>query len=78
MDAHVADWKKGEVKELTDLLTKNKVVGIIEVGGIPAPQMQQMRKNLQDSATIRSAKNNLIHGRCTGENWLQFDHRLRL
>jgi large subunit ribosomal protein L10 len=60
MEAHVADWKKEEVKELTNLFTKNRVVGIIEVGGIPAPQMQQMRKNLQGSATIRSAKNNLI------------------
>jgi len=60
MEAHVADWKKEEVKELSNLVTKNRVVGIIEVGGIPAPQMQQMRKNLQGSATIRSAKNNLI------------------
>jgi large subunit ribosomal protein L10 len=60
MEAHVADWKKEEVKELTNLFTKNRVVGIIEVGGIPAPQMQQMRKNLQGSATVRSAKNNLI------------------
>lgn len=60
MDAHVADWKKDEVKELTNLFTKNRVVGIIEVGGIPAPQMQQMRKNLHGVATIRSAKNNLI------------------
>ena len=60
MDAHVADWKKKEVKQLTNLFTKNRVVGIIELGGIPAPQMQQMRKNLQGSATIRSAKNNLI------------------
>jgi large subunit ribosomal protein L10 len=60
MEAHVADWKKEEVKELTNLFTKNRVVGIIEVGGIPAPQMQQMRKNLQGSAIVRSAKNNLI------------------
>jgi len=60
MDAHVAEWKFGEVKALTELLTKNKVVGIIEVGGIPAPQMQQMRKNLYGTATIRSAKNNLL------------------
>jgi large subunit ribosomal protein L10 len=60
MEAHVAGWKKEEVKELTNLFTKNRVVGIIEVGGIPAPQMQQMRKNLQGSAKIRSSKNNLI------------------
>jgi large subunit ribosomal protein L10 len=58
---HVAEWKFGEVKELTDLLTSNKVVGIVEIGGIPAPQMQLMRKNLHGTASIRSAKNNLIH-----------------
>ena len=58
--AHVAEWKQGEVKELTDLLTNSKVVGIVEIGGIPAPQMQQMRKNLHGIASIRSAKNRLI------------------
>ena len=58
--AHVAEWKYNEVKHLTDTLTKNKVIGIVEIGGIPAPQMQQMRKNLHGKAYIRSAKNNLI------------------
>jgi len=61
MEAHVAEWKYGEVKKLVDVLTQSKVVGIVQVGGIPAPQMQQMRKNLHGVATIRSAKNNLIH-----------------
>ena len=59
--AHVAEWKYGEVKELTDLIINSKVVGIIEIGGIPALQMQKMRKGLHGTATIRSAKNNLIH-----------------
>jgi len=58
--AHVAEWKHGEVKDLTDLLSQNKVIGIVEIGGIPAPQMQKMRSNLHGTATIRSAKNNLI------------------
>ena len=58
--AHVAEWKFGEVKGLTDLLTKNKVIGIVEIGGIPAPQMQQMRSNLHSIASVRSAKNRLI------------------
>jgi large subunit ribosomal protein L10 len=58
--AHVAKWKYGEVEELTSLLTSNKVIGIVEVGGIPSPQMQQMRRNLQGFAQIRSAKNTLI------------------
>ena len=58
--AHVAEWKQSEVKNLTDLLTNSKVVGIVEIGGIPAPQMQQMRKNLHGIASIRSAKNRLV------------------
>ena len=58
--AHVAEWKHGEVKELTDLFTSKKVVGIVEIGGIPAPQMQQMRSNLHGTANIRSAKNSLL------------------
>jgi len=60
MEAHVAEWKYGEVEKLTKLLTESKVVGIVNVGGIPAPQMQQMRQSLHGSATIRSAKNNLL------------------
>lgn len=58
--AHVAEWKFGEVKNLTELITKSKVVGVIGIGGIPAPQMQQMRSGLHGMATVRSAKNNLI------------------
>lgn len=58
--AHVAEWKYDEVKKLADILTKNKVVGMVNIGGIPAPQLQQMRSNLHGAAQIRSAKNNLI------------------
>jgi len=57
---NVAEWKYGEVKTLTDIITNNKVIGIVEIGGIPAPQMQKMRKNLHGIASIRSAKNNLL------------------
>ena len=57
---HVAEWKHGEIKNLVDFLSGKKVVGVIEIGGIPAPQMQQMRKNLHEHALVRSAKNTLI------------------
>jgi len=60
MESHVAEWKHGEVKELVDFITQKKVVGIVEVGGIPAPQMQKMRKNLREVGSIRSARNTLI------------------
>jgi len=58
--AHVAQWKYDEIKQLTTLLTSHKVIGIAEVGGIPAPQMQHMRGNLREVAQIRSAKNRLL------------------
>ena len=58
--AHVAKWKFNEVDTLTNLLISNRVVGIVNIGGIPAPQIQQMRSNLHGHATLRSAKNNLI------------------
>ena len=58
--AHVAEWKFDEVKEIADLLTSKKVVGIVGIGGIPAAQMQHMRSNLHGIAAIRSAKNKLI------------------
>jgi len=60
MNAHVAEWKHGEIKELVDFITKSKVIGIVEIGGIPAPQMQKMRKNLREVGSIRSARNTLI------------------
>ena len=42
--AHVAQWKYKEVEELTALLKQHPVIGIAEIGSIPAPQMQQMRQ----------------------------------
>ena len=58
--AHVADWKQGETKSLVALLTSHKIIGIIDIGGIPAPQLQKIRGNIRKKATIRSAKNTLI------------------
>jgi large subunit ribosomal protein L10 len=58
--AHVAQWKHGEVAEITSLLTHYKIIGVLDIGGIPGPQLQQMRGNIRKKATIRSAKNTLI------------------
>jgi large subunit ribosomal protein L10 len=58
--AHVAQWKQGEVTEITSLLTHHKIIGIVDIGGIPAPQLQQMRGGIRAKAQIRSAKNTLI------------------
>ncbi|MDG6218449.1 MAG: 50S ribosomal protein L10 [Candidatus Thermoplasmatota archaeon] len=58
--AHVAQWKYREVEELSSLLKQYPVIGIVEIGSIPAPQMQSMRQNLRGNMIIRSSKNTLI------------------
>ena len=58
--AHVAEWKKEEVKELIEIINKYDVVGIVDLMNIPAKQLQEMRKNLKNDAVIRMAKKNLI------------------
>ena len=58
--AHVAKWKHEEVAEIVSLLTSHKVVGIVDISGIPGPQLQKMRGGLRKNALIRSSKNTLI------------------
>ncbi|MBU4536194.1 MAG: 50S ribosomal protein L10 [Euryarchaeota archaeon] len=58
--AHVAEWKKEEVKDLTELINGYEVVGIANLSDIPARQLQKMRQSLWDKATIRMSKKTLI------------------
>ena len=58
--AHVAEWKKEEVKEIKGLIDSYDVVGIVDLLNIPAKQLQEMRSSLNDKAIIRMSKKNLI------------------
>jgi len=58
--AHVASWKKEKVKELTDLMLKNPVVAVVDVHGIPSPQLQNMRQGMRKNAAIMMTRNNLV------------------
>jgi large subunit ribosomal protein L10 len=58
--AHVASWKKEAVSELTTRIAKSRVVGIIDVRGVPAPAFQTMRTNLRGKADIVMLKNTLL------------------
>jgi len=59
MKAHVSESKKREVEIIKELMNKYKVVGIIDLTGMPSPQLQKMRKKLKDSL-IRITKKRLI------------------
>lgn len=58
--AHVAPWKRVEVARLAKLLSDQPVVGVAKIGGIPGPQMQEMRATLRDQVTMVGAKNRLV------------------
>jgi large subunit ribosomal protein L10 len=58
--AHVASWKKAKVKELADVMVKNPVVAIVDIHGIPSPQMQDMRHGLRKNAAVMMTRNNLL------------------
>ena len=59
--AHVAEWKKEEVKELKELIDQYDVIGLVDLENIPAKQLQEMRKSLLGKAVIRMSKINLIN-----------------
>ena len=59
--AHVAEWKKEEVKELSGIINEFDVIGIVDLLNIPAKQLQEMRRSLKDKAVIRMSKINLIN-----------------
>ena len=58
--AHVAEWKETEVSTIQTMIKSSDVVGIVGIKGIAAPQMQQMRANLRDKATLKVVKNKLL------------------
>jgi len=58
--AHVAEWKKKYVEELASAIIENPVVGIVNIHGIPAKQMQTMRKNIRGLMVLKGSKNTLL------------------
>ena len=60
MMAKVAPWKKGRVSELAELLSNDGIVGIVDIGGVPAGNMLGMRNSLRDRMTMTMAKKTLI------------------
>ena len=58
--AHVAKWKRDEVKQIVELLQGNPVIGLANVDAIPSAQMQSMRKALREDATVKISKNSLL------------------
>src|SRR5437867_11250997 len=58
--AHVASYKQETVKALVREFERSAVIGIVNIRGIPAPQIQAMRKQLTGRAKLTVSKNNLL------------------
>ncbi len=57
---HLPEWKKKEVDAIREQAAKFKLVGLVDMYGIPASQVQQIRRNLRGTATIHVTRNTLI------------------
>ncbi|MBU7044024.1 MAG: 50S ribosomal protein L10 [Theionarchaea archaeon] len=58
--AHVSASKKEEVKTLISLIDSYPVVGVVDIEGIKARQLQKIRHDLREKAHIRASKNTLL------------------
>lgn len=57
---HIPQWKKKEIEDIKELINSYPLFGIVGVGGIPAKQLQSMRRVLKDLAVIKVSRNTLI------------------
>jgi large subunit ribosomal protein L10 len=58
--AHVSPWKEAQVQEIKKLMSDKPVIGLVDIKGIPGPQIQKMRLNLRDRAILRISKIRLL------------------
>jgi large subunit ribosomal protein L10 len=57
---HLPAWKKTEIEEIKTNAAKYTLVGLVDMYGIPAAQVQQIRRNLRGKAVIKVMRNTLI------------------
>jgi len=60
IDAKVSPWKRDRVGELAAILSSDGVLGVVDIGGVPAKNMLSMRKDLRSSMSITMAKKTLM------------------
>lgn len=57
--AHVSENKKKLVNEIVGLIKKSPIIGIANLTGLPAPQLQKMRALLRNKVKMRMIKKTL-------------------
>ncbi|OPY37145.1 MAG: 50S ribosomal protein L10 [Methanoregula sp. PtaU1.Bin051] len=57
---HLPAWKREEVEEIKKNSAQYTLIGLVDMYGIPAAQVQQIRRNLRGKAVIKVVRNTLI------------------
>jgi len=57
---HLPAWKKDEVADIKKNAKQYSLIGLVDIYGIPAQQVQQIRRNLRGKAVIKVTRNTLI------------------
>ena len=60
IQAHVAQYKKDVVAQLVKLLHEYPIVGVVNMEGLPAPQLQTMRSQLRNFCHLTMTKRRFI------------------
>ncbi|HWQ67985.1 MAG TPA: 50S ribosomal protein L10 [Methanospirillum sp.] len=58
--SHLPKWKKDEIEEIRRLSAEFKLTGLVDMYGIPARQVQDIRRNLRGKAELKMTRNTLI------------------
>ncbi len=58
--AHVADWKKQVVSELSSAMKDHAAIAVVDLHGIPSAQLQMMRQGMRPKAKIIMSRNTLM------------------
>ncbi|NHI90593.1 MAG: 50S ribosomal protein L10 [Candidatus Thorarchaeota archaeon] len=56
----IPQWKQDMVEKLTETISESEMVGLVNVEGVGAKQLQGIRENLRGSAVIKMARNTLM------------------
>lgn len=56
---HIPKWKKDEIQKIVDGVHTSKVVGLVDVRGVPADSLQKMRQNLRGKVEMHMVRNTL-------------------
>ncbi len=57
---HLPAWKRKEVEMIKEGIRSHKAMALVDMQGIPATQLQQIRADLREVAKIRMTRNTLI------------------